>query len=164
MTPASRARRYWLVKSEPDTFSFDDLLARPDRTTHWDGVRNFQARNFMRDEMKRGDLVFFYHSSADPTAIVGIAEVVRDGYPDSTALDPKDSHFDPKSKKEEPTWYMVDLKAREKFPKPLTLGELRELKGLEKMVLLQKGSRLSVQPVTEREWEIICRAAGLGAK
>ena len=164
MTPASRARRYWLVKSEPDTFSFDDLLARPGRTTHWDGVRNFQARNFMRDEMKRGDLVFFYHSSADPTAIVGIAEVVRDGYPDHTALDPKDPHFDAKSKKEEPTWFMVDLKAREKFPRPLTLGELREVKGLEKMVLLQKGSRLSVQPVTEREWEIICRAAGVGAK
>jgi predicted RNA-binding protein with PUA-like domain len=164
MTTASRARRNSRVKSEPDTFAFDDLLARPDRTTHWDGVRNFQARNFMRDEMKRGDLVFFYHSSADPTAIVGIAEVVRDGYPDPTALDPRDSHFDPKSKKEEPTWYMVDLKAREKFPKPLTLGELREVKGLEKMVLLQKGSRLSVQPVTEREWEIICRAAGVGAK
>ena len=164
MTPATRERRYWLVKSEPDSFSFDDLLASPGRTTCWDGVRNFQARNFMRDEMKRGDLVFFYHSSADPTAIVGIAEVVRDGYPDSTALDPRDSHFDPKSKKEEPTWYMVDLKARKKFPKPLTLGELREVKGLEKMVLLQKGSRLSVQPVTEREWEIICRAAGLGAK
>jgi predicted RNA-binding protein with PUA-like domain len=161
MTPASRARRYWLVKSEPDTFSFDDLLARKDGTTHWDGVRNFQARNFMRDEMKRGDLVLFYHSSADPTAIVGIAEVVKDGYPDPTALDPKDSHYDPKSKKDDPTWFMVDLKARERFPKPLTLAELREVKGLEKMVLLQKGSRLSVQPVTEREWEIICRAAGV---
>ena len=164
MTTASRARRYWLVKSEPDTFSFDDLLARPDRTTHWDGVRNFQARNFMRDDMKRGDLVFFYHSSADPTAIVGTAEVVRDGYPDQTAFDPKDSHYDPKSKKDEPTWFMVDLRARARFPKPVTLAELRGVKGLEKMVLLQKGSRLSVQPVTEREWEIVCGIAGIAAK
>ena len=164
MTPESRARRYWLVKSEPDTFSFDDLLAKPGRTTHWDGVRNFQARNFMRDDMKRGDLVFFYHSSADPTAIVGIAEVARDGYPDPTALDPKDPHYDPKSKKDAPTWFMVDLRAREPFPKPLTLADLRAVKGLEKMVLLQKGSRLSVQPVTEREWEIVCRAAGVAAK
>ena len=164
MTTASRARRYWLVKSEPDTFSFDDLLARPDRTTHWDGVRNFQARNFMRDDMKRGDLVFFYHSSADPTAIVGTAEVVRDGYPDQTAFDPKDSHYDPKSKKDEPTWFMVDLRARERFPKPITLAELRGAKGLEKMVLLQKGSRLSVQPVTEREWDIVCGIAGIAAK
>jgi predicted RNA-binding protein with PUA-like domain len=152
------------VKSEPDSFSFDDLLARPDRTTHWDGVRNFQARNFMRDEMKRGDLVFFYHSSADPTAIVGTAEVARDGYPDHTAFDPKDSHYDPKSKKDEPTWYMVDLRAREKFPEPLTLADLRGVKGLEKMVLLQKGSRLSVQPVTADEWGIICRLAGVAAK
>jgi predicted RNA-binding protein with PUA-like domain len=164
MTTASRARRYWLVKSEPDAFSFDDLLARPDRTTHWDGVRNFQARNFMRDDMKRGDLVFFYHSSADPTAIVGTAEIVRDGYPDQTAFDPKDSHYDPKSTKDEPTWFMVDLRARERFPKPVTLGELRGVKGLEKMVLLQKGSRLSVQPVTEREWEIVCGIAGIAAK
>jgi predicted RNA-binding protein with PUA-like domain len=164
MTPASRARRYWLVKSEPDTFSFDDLLARPDRTTHWDGVRNYQARNFMRDEMKKGDQVFFYHSSADPTAIVGTAEVVRDGYPDHSAFDPKDSHYDPKSKKGEPTWFMVDLRAREKFPKPLTLTDLRGVKGLEKMVLLQKGSRLSVQPVTESEWQVICRLAGIAAK
>jgi len=157
MTPASRARRYWLVKSEPDTFSFDDLLARPDRTTHWDGVRNYQARNFMRDEMKKGDLVFFYHSSADPTAIVGTAEVARDGYPDHSAFDPKDSHYDPKSKKDEPTWFMVDLRARDRFREPVTLTDLRGVKGLEKMVLLQKGSRLSVQPVTSGEWEIICR-------
>jgi predicted RNA-binding protein with PUA-like domain len=161
MTPASRARRYWLVKSEPESFSFDDLLARPNRTTSWDGVRNFQARNFMRDDMKKGDLVFFYHSSADPTAIVGIAEVVRDGYPDPTAFDPKDSHYDPKSRKEEPTWIMVDLRARERLPKPVTLADLRGVKGLEKMMLLQKGSRLSVQPVSDREWEIVCKLAGV---
>ena len=164
MTLASRARRYWLVKSEPDTFSFDDLLARPDRTTHWDGVRNYQARNFMRDEMKKGDLVFFYHSSADPTAIVGTAEVARDGYPDHSAFDPKDSHYDPKSKKDEPTWFMVDLRARDRFREPVTLTDLRGVKGLEKMVLLQKGSRLSVQPVTSGEWEIICRLGGVTTK
>ncbi len=153
-------RRYWLVKSEPDVFSFDDLLARPKRTTHWDGVRNYQARNTMRDDMKKGDLVFFYHSSADPTEIAGIAEVVREGYPDPTALDPKDSHFDPKSKADAPSWYMVDLKAVEKLTRPITLAELRTMKGLEKMTLLQKGSRLSVQPVTEQEWKII-HAAGM---
>ena len=161
MTPATRERRYWLVKSEPDTFSFDDLLARPGRTTCWDGVRNFQARNFMRDEMKQGDLVFFYHSSTDPAAIVGIAEVAREAYPDDTAFDAKDPHYDPKSKRDAPTWVMVDLRAREALPKPLTLAELRGIKGLEKMVLLQKGSRLSVQPVTKQEWEIVCRAAGV---
>jgi predicted RNA-binding protein with PUA-like domain len=161
MTPAPRERRYWLVKSEPDSFSFDDLLASPGRTTCWDGVRNFQARNFMRDEMKVGDLVFFYHSSTDPAAIVGIAEVAREGYPDHTAFDAKDSHYDPKSKRDAPTWMMVDLCAREALPRPLTLADLRGVKGLEKMVLLQKGSRLSVQPVTKKEWEIVCRAAGV---
>ena len=163
MTPATHASRYWLVKSEPDSFSFDDLLASPNRTTSWDGVRNFQARNSMRDAMKLGDLVFFYHSSTDPAAIVGIAEVVRESYPDHTAFDRKDSHYDPKSKPEAPTWMMVDLRAREALPKPITLSELRGVKGLERMVLLQKGSRLSVQPVTPKEWEIVCRLAGVKA-
>lgn len=161
MTPATRARRYWLVKSEPDTFSFDDLLARPNRTTGWDGVRNYQARNYMRDDMKLGDLVLFYHSSTDPAAIVGIAEVVREGYLDDTAFDRKDPHFDPKSKRDAPTWMMVDLRAREALPRPVTLAELRGVKGLEKMVLLQKGSRLSVQPVTEQEFEIVRRLAAV---
>ena len=161
MTPATRARRYWLVKSEPDSFSFDDLLASPNRTTGWDGVRNYQARNFMRDDMKVGDLVLFYHSSTDPAAIVGIAEVVREAYPDHTAFDRKDPHFDPKSKPDAPTWMMVDLRAREAFAKPVTLAELRNVKGLEKMVLLQKGSRLSVQPVSEKEFESVCRLAGV---
>ena len=161
MPAAARTRRHWLVKSEPDVFSFDDLLASPSRTTCWDGVRNYQARNSMRDDMKKGDLVFFYHSSAEPTAIVGIAEVTREGYPDHTALDPRDSHFDPKSKADAPTWMMVDIKARQKLAKPLSLADLRGVKGLEKMVLLQKGSRLSVQPVTPKEWAIICRLGGV---
>ena len=155
MPTATATRRYWLVKSEPDVFSFDDLFARPGRTTHWDGVRNYQARNTMRDDMKKGDLVFFYHSSTDPAAIVGIAEVVREGYADPSALDAKDSHYDPKSKPDSPTWFMVDLKAVEKLPRPLSLAELRGVKGLEKMTLLQKGSRLSVQPVTAAEWKTI---------
>lgn len=157
--PTSANRRHWLVKSEPDVFSFDDLMAKPSRTTHWDGVRNYQARNTMRDDMKKGDLVFFYHSSTDPAAIVGIAEVVREGYPDASALDPADSHFDPKSKADTPTWYMVDLEGTEKLSRPLSLAELRGVKGLEKMTLLQKGSRLSVQPVTAAEWTVITKLA-----
>jgi predicted RNA-binding protein with PUA-like domain len=158
---AAPARRYWLVKSEPDAFSFDDLMASPDRTTCWDGVRNYQARNSMRDDMKRGDLVLFYHSSTEPVAIVGVAEVVREAYPDHTAFDEKEPHFDPKSRRDTPTWMMVDLRAVEKLAKPLTLAELRAIPGLEKMVLLQKGSRLSVQPVTAGEWEIVRARAGL---
>lgn len=154
-------KRYWLVKSEPDVFSFDDLLKAPKKTTHWDGVRNYQARNTMRDDMKKGDGVFFYHSSADPTGIVGICEVVREAYPDHTAFDAKDPHFDPKSKKDAPTWYMVDLKAVKKLARLVTLAELKGVKGLEKMVLLQRGSRLSVQPVTAKEWEIVSEVAGV---
>jgi predicted RNA-binding protein with PUA-like domain len=150
--------RYWLMKSEPETFSIDDLAKSPKQTTSWDGVRNFQARNFMR-EMEIGDQVFFYHSSTDPTAIVGIAEVVKIAYPDHTAFDPKDSHYDPKSTPSKPLWEMVDIKFVKKFDRPLTLGELRDLPGLEKMELLRKGSRLSVQPVRPEEWKIIIKSA-----
>ena len=158
------ARRYWLVKSEPDTFSFADLIASPDRTTGWDGVRNYQARNFMRDGMKRGDLVFFYHSSTDPAAIVGVAEVAREAYPDPTALDATHAHFDPKSRTDAPTWVMVDLRAVEPLAHPLALADLRRVKGLEKMALLQKGSRLSVQPVTKEEWDIIYKLGSGGQR
>jgi predicted RNA-binding protein with PUA-like domain len=148
-------KQYWLLKTEPTTFSFDDLWNAPKRTTFWDGVRNFQARNTLRDKMKLGDLVFIYHSSTDPTGIVGIAEVVKEGYPDPTAFDPKDSHYDPKSKRESPTWYVVDVKAVERIEPIIRLEELRGVKGLEKMVLLQRGSRLSVQPVSPDEWNVI---------
>ena len=148
-------KQYWLLKTEPTTFSFDDLWKAPKRTTFWDGVRNFQARNTLRDRMKARDLVFIYHSSTDPTGIVGIAEVVREGYPDPTAFDSKDAHFDPRSKRESPTWYVVDVKAVERIEPIITLEELRGVKGLEKMVLLQRGSRLSVQPVAADEWSII---------
>jgi len=153
-------RNYWLLKTEPTTFSFDDLWAAPKRTTFWDGVRNFQARNTLRDKMKKGDLVFIYHSSADPTGIVGIAEVAKEGYPDATAFDPKDSHYDPKSKPESPSWFGVDVKALKKIDPIITLEELRRTKGLEKMVLLQRGSRLSVQPVSESEWNVINKLRG----
>ena len=149
--------RHWLLKTEPSTFSFDDLWNAPNRTAFWDGVRNYQARNILRDQMKSGDKVFIYYSSTDPTGIVGTAEVVKDGYPDHTAFDPKDPHYDPKSRPDEPTWYMVDVKAVKRFTEIITLERLRGVKGLEKMVLLQKGSRLSVQPVTPNEWAIIER-------
>lgn len=149
------ARQYWLVKSEPETFSFDDLLAAPGRTTHWDGVRNFAARNHLR-AMKKGDRVLFYHSSAKPTAVVGVAEVAREAYPDPTALDKKDPHFDPKSKADDPTWFMVDIKAVEAFKRPVSLDEIKKVKELSKMALIRLG-RLSVQPVTPEEFETITR-------
>jgi len=152
-------RRYWLFKTEPTTFSFDDLRKAPSGTTSWDGVRNYQARNMLRDDVKPGDLVLVYHSSSDPTGIAGLAEVVRGGYPDNTALDPKDPHHDPKSKADSPTWYMVDIRAVKPLPRLITLEELRKVKGLEKMVLLQRGSRLSIQPVRPEEWEIITSLA-----
>ena len=160
-TDRKSTRQYWLLKTEPTSFSFDDLWNAPGRTTFWDGVRNFQARNTMRDRMKAGDMVFIYHSSADPTGIAGIAKIVKDGYPDPTAFDPKDSHYDPKSKRESPSWYGVEVKAVKRLPELITLESLRKTKGLEKMVLLQKGSRLSVQPVTADEWEVISRLSGI---
>jgi predicted RNA-binding protein with PUA-like domain len=150
-------RNYWLVKSEPDTFSFDDLVASPKKTTHWDGVRNYAARNHLQ-AMKKGDLVFFYHSSAAPAAIVGIAEVVREAYPDASAFDTADSHFDPKSKRESPTWFMVDLKAVEALPRAISLDEVKKTEGLENMALIRLG-RLSVQPVTKAEYDTIRKLA-----
>jgi predicted RNA-binding protein with PUA-like domain len=154
-------KRYWLVKSEPDTFSFDDLLKAPQRTTQWDGVRNHVARNFLRDGMQVGDRVFFYHSSTNPQAIVGIAEVAREAYPDPSALDPKHDAYDPKSDPKDPTWFMVDLRAVERLPRPVTLAEIKKRPELAKMALLRIG-RLSVTPVTREEWQVILRVAGSG--
>lgn len=148
--------RYWLMKTEPGAFSIDDLSRAPRKTTCWDGVRNYQARNFMRS-MELGDQVFFYHSNADPSCLVGIAEVVKKAYPDPTALDPNDKHYDPKATPANPIWEMVDLRLVRKFVYPITLDELRPIAGLEKMELLRRGSRLSVQPVTPREWKIILK-------
>ena len=154
-----RVARYWLMKSEPTSFSFQDLERSRDSTNHWDGVRNYQARNHMR-AMRTGDRVFFYHSSCDPPAIVGIAEVTREAYTDHTQFDPKDDHYDPKAKRDKPIWDMVDVRAVRRFPLPLSLEILRGTPGLKDMVLLRKGSRLSVQPVRPKEWNIICKLAG----
>lgn len=156
MTPT---RRYWLMKSEPSVFSIDDLRRAPGRTTCWDGVRNYQARNFMRS-MAVGDQILFYHSNADPPAAVGIAEVVRTAYPDDSAFDKKDTHYDPKSKPEAPIWDMVDIRFVRKFAVPLRFDLLRAQPGLKKMELLRKGSRLSVQPVRPEEWGLILKLAG----
>lgn len=147
-------RRYWLIKSEPSDYSFQDLLNEPEQTSEWDGVRNYQARNNIRDEMKVGDGVLFYHSVAKPTAIVGTAVIVKEGYPDDTAWDSKSDHPDPKSTSENPIWYMMDIKAETEFSRAITLPQIKATAGLENMVLV-KNSRLSVQPVTEEEWNIV---------
>jgi predicted RNA-binding protein with PUA-like domain len=146
--------RYWLVKSEPDTFSFDDLQKLPKKTTTWDGVRNFVARNFLRDGMRKGDQVFFYHSSTKPQAIVGVCEVAKEAYADPTAFDSNHDGFDEKSDRDDPTWFAVDLKAVETLPRPVRLAELKANKDLAGMALLRIG-RLSVTPVTKKEWEEI---------
>ncbi len=153
------AKQYWLMKSEPDVYSIEDL--ERDGKTHWDGVRNYQARNFMRDRMRVGDGVLFYHSNAKPPGVAGLARVCKEGYPDHTAFDSKDPHFDPKSNPADPRWFMVDVEFVEKFPELLPLGDLREVDGLEEMVLFKR-SRLSVQPVTKEEFGII-RKLGRGS-
>lgn len=152
----SKSRRYWLMKTEPSVFSFEDLARARGGTTHWEGVRNYQARNLMRDEFQVGDLALIYHSNAEPTAVMGIAEVVRGGYPDEHALDPKSKYFDEKAKaKGESPWVMVDVKARERFAVPVTRDMLKAQAALKDMMVLKKGARLSVQPVTEKEFETI---------
>jgi predicted RNA-binding protein with PUA-like domain len=150
---------YWLFKSEPKCYSFADLMAAPNRTTGWDGVRNFQARNFLRDAVRVGDGVLFYHSSADPPTIAGIAQVVRAGHPDPTAFDPGADHYDPKSEPKDPTWYQVSIRAVRPIEPPLGLPLLRTVPALAGMELLRKGSRLSVQPVTAAEWETVLSLA-----
>ena len=147
-------RCYWLIKSEPNTYSFSDLQGEEDQTAEWDGVRNYQARNTMRDEMKVGDGVLFYYSNAKPNSIVGTAVVVREGYPDDTAWDSNSEHPDPKSTPENPIWYMVDIKAEKEFAHPVTLPQVKSTPALENMALV-KNSRLSVQPVRAEEWRIV---------
>ena len=149
---------YWLLKSEPTTFSIDDLLKSPRKTTCWEGVRNYQARNFLR-AMAVGDRAFFYHSNAEPPAIVGIVKVVKPAYPDHFAFDAHNPYFDAKSDPKNPRWVMVDVRFERKFSTVIHLGMLRGIKGLEKMELLRTGSRLSVQPVREPEWNLILRLA-----
>ena len=150
-----RAKNYWLMKCEPEAYSIDDL--ERDGIASWEGVRNFQARNTMRDDMKVGDGVLFYASNAEPSGVTGVAQIACEGYPDSYAFQKGHKYFDPKSDPENPTWYMVDIRFVEKFPAIVPLAELKATKGLEKMVVTQKGSRLSVQPVTRKEHEIVLK-------
>jgi predicted RNA-binding protein with PUA-like domain len=160
------AKNYWLIKSDPDVFSIDDLAACPERTECWDGIRNYQARNFMRDAMKQGDLALFYHSNAGPeSGAVGVAEVASEqAYPDPTQWDPKSNYYDAKSKKEEPRWLMVDFKWRASFKRLVSLREMKETPELDEMLVVKRGQRLSIQPVEPRHFEFVCKLGGLTAK
>lgn len=146
---------YWLMKSEPDVFGIDHLKEMPKQTEHWDGVRNYQARNMMRDQMKKGDLVFFYHSNCKEPGVVGIMEVVKEGYPDFTSWNPESKYYDPKSTEENPRWFMVDIKFKRKLKRTITLTELKQQPGLKEMPLIRRGNRLSIMPVSKQEWDII---------
>jgi predicted RNA-binding protein with PUA-like domain len=156
----AKTQNFWLVKTEPESFSIQDLAEAPRQTTCWSGVRNYQARNFMRDGMKIGDRVLVYHSSTDLPAVVGVAKVVREAYPDHTAWDKKDDHFDPASTPASPRWFMVDIQLEQIFKQPLPLEKLRGVAALKNMELLRRGSRLSVQPVRKGEFEAILKLAG----
>jgi predicted RNA-binding protein with PUA-like domain len=149
--------KFWLIKSEPSEFSIDDLEKSKNQTTYWDGVRNYQARNFIRDEMKIGDKVLFYHSNTEPNAIVGVCEVVKEAYPDHTQFDSKHVHYNPKANKKDPTWFMIDIKLVKKFKRLVTLEEIKANPKLAKMRLVQRGNRLSIMPVTKDEYDEIIR-------
>ena len=155
------AKRYWLFKSEPNAYSFDDLMSEEDQTAEWDGVRNYQARNFLRDEIKVGDGVLFYHSSTEPIAVVGTAEVVREGYPDDTAWDPDSDHPDPKSTPENPRWYIVDIKGGVELNHAVTLTQIKANPALSEISLFKR-PRISVHPITEDEWGIILEMGETG--
>jgi predicted RNA-binding protein with PUA-like domain len=148
---------YWLIKSEPSSFSIDDLVKAPKRSTSWDGVRNFQARNFLRDDMKKGDQAFFYHSSCDVPGIVGIVTITKEGYPDPTAYDANHHHYDAESDPAKPRWYMVDIKLDRKLKRVITLVELKHHASgkLKDLLILKRGNRLSVTPVTKSDWQFI---------
>lgn len=152
--------QYWLMKSEPDVYGIDDL--KRFKVDHWDGIRNYQARNFMRDGMSKGDRAFFYHSNCDEPGIVGIMEIAREAYPDHTQFDPEDGHYDPKSDPDNPRWLMVDVKFVRRLKRTITLKELKSYKTLADMPLVQKGSRLSIMPVTKRQWDFILKLEGKG--
>jgi len=146
---------YWLMKSEPDAFGINDLYNKPNQIEHWDGVRNYQARNMMRDDMKLGDLVFFYHSNCEMPGIAGIMEIVKEGYPDFSAFDPDDKHFDPKSDPKNPRWIMVDVKYVRALSRIISLKELKDQEQLADLALVRRGNRLSIMPVTKDQWEFI---------
>ena len=154
---------YWLMKSEPETFSVDALLKAPHRTDHWEGVRNYQARNYMRDKMKLGDLAFFYHSSCKNPGIVGIMEIVRESHPDRSAFDPASSYFDPKSTEEVPRWWMVSVQLIEKLKPMIPLSVLKTAAPLKNMIVTKPGNRLSVMPVTKAEWQFIMKLKEKGS-
>ena len=154
-----RCMAFWLMKSEPHVYPWEQLVE--DGNTHWDGVRNYQARNIMRDDMKIGDFVLFYHSNCKPPHVAGIARVCREAYPDFTALDPESNYFDSKSSPDNPRWMMVDIEAVEALPDVVALSDMRENPELEGMPLLQRGQRLSVQPVSSEHFEVVCRMGGL---
>ena len=152
------ANNYWLFKSEPTAYSYQDLLS--DEVAEWDGVRNFQARNFLRDQIKSGDSVLFYHSNTKPPSVIGTATVVKDGYPDHTAWDPNSEHPDPKSSPENPIWYMVDIAPLQQFSNPVALNDIKSNPDLSDMLLIRRGMRLSIQPITEVQYKIICEMGG----
>ncbi|MDF2867895.1 MAG: hypothetical protein K0S11_1365, partial [Gammaproteobacteria bacterium] len=154
-----REMNYWLMKSEPESFSIDDLAARPRQTEPWDGVRNYQARNMLRDQMKKGDLAFFYHSNCNPPGIVGIVEIVKEGYPDFSAFEANSKYYDPASKPDNPRWFMVDVKFKQKFNRLISLDELKQQPELPEMQLLKKGNRLSILPITTEQWGLIVNLA-----
>ncbi|MDB5102356.1 MAG: hypothetical protein JWP91_45 [Fibrobacteres bacterium] len=153
------AKKYWLMKTEPDVFSIKDLRSRPGKKEHWDGVRNYQARNHMRDGMSIGDRILFYHSSVPPVGVAGVAEVAAAAYPDPTALDPKSKYFDPKATPDKNPWVMVDVRFVKEFPRLVTLDELKTVPGLESMLVIKRGMRLSIQPVKPEEFEIVLKLA-----
>ena len=146
---------YWLMKSEPEVFGIDDLAARPNKTEHWDGVRNYQARNMIRDDMKVGDWVLFYHSNCKQPGVVGIAKIVKAAYPDHTAFDPDSKYYDEKSDPANPRWFMVDVKFERKLNRCISLDELKQKSELSDMPLVRRGNRLSIMPVTEQQWDMV---------
>ncbi len=148
---------YWLMKSEPEVFGIDHLAKRPKQTEHWDGVRNYQVRNMIRDQMKPGDQAFFYHSSCKEPGITGVIQIKSDAYPDFSALDPENEHFDPKSSVDKPRWYMVDVQLVRKFSRTIGLTELKNIVSLANMPVLRRGNRLSITPVTSLEWKTILK-------
>lgn len=150
---------YWLLKTEPSTFGINDLAKLPKQTSPWDGVRNYQARNMLRDEIQKGDLALFYHSSCAVPGVAGVVEVVRAGYPDVSALDPESPYHDPKSTQDKPIWYRVDVRLKQIFPHIVALQQLRQITELEEMILLRKGNRLSVMPVTKNQFNRILKLA-----